>query len=206
MSTEHPPAEHPPAPEALKALETQFAGKVGSPHVFRDEWALEIDRPILHDVVAYLKNEHGYDYLVDICAIDNADVEPRFVVVYELTKFDINFSDIIRLTVSVEQEVAETEGVPSIVDLYPCCNWIEREVWDMSGVRFTNHPDLRRILMWEGYPYHPLRKEFPLEGKETEMPGVAFAEIAPIEGGPFVTSPGDHMHEREPRSRAPKLD
>lgn len=205
MSTAHPPADHPPAPKALNALEEQFAGKVGSPHIFRDEWAVEVDLTAIHDAVQYLRDIHGFDYLVDICAVDNADVEPRFIVVYEISQFT-PAPEVFRLTVSVDTETAEGEGVPTISDLYPCCNWIEREVYDMNGINFTGHPDQRRILMWEGYPFFPLRKEFPLEGKETEMPGVAFSEVAPIEGGPFVTSPSDHMRDREPRSRAPKLE
>ena len=205
MSTVHPPAEHPPAPAGLTAIEEKFAGKVGSPHVFRDEWALEVQPEVLHAAVALLRDQFGFDYFVDVAAVDNADIEPRFVVAYELSQFNEK-PQIIRLNVPITQDAAETTGIDSLCDLYPTANWLEREVYDMSGVKFANHPDLRRILMWEGYPFHPLRKEFPLEGKETELPGVAFSEVAPIEGGPFVTSPADHMHEREPRSRAPKLD
>jgi NADH-quinone oxidoreductase subunit C len=72
----------------------------------------------------------------------------------------------------------------------------------MMGIRFANHPDLRRIIMWEGYPYYPLRKDFPLEGKPSEMPEVAFTEPAPLAGGPFVAEPGaPHIADREPRAR-----
>jgi NADH-quinone oxidoreductase subunit C len=71
----------------------------------------------------------------------------------------------------------------------------------MMGIRFSGHPDLRRILMWEGYPYYPLRKDFPLAGKPSEMPDVAFSQPAPLAGGPFVTQPGTgHIDEREPRA------
>jgi NADH-quinone oxidoreductase subunit C len=72
------------------------------------------------------------------------------------------------------------------------------------GIRFRWHPDLRRIIMWEGYPYHPLRKDFPLAGKPTELPDIAFTRPAPLEGGPFVTAPGGKdTIEREPRARTP---
>ena len=72
----------------------------------------------------------------------------------------------------------------------------------MMGIRFRDHPDLRRILMWEGFPHHPLRKDFPLEGKPSDVPGLAFSEAAPLAGGPFVTVPTDGTTQaREPRAR-----
>ena len=72
----------------------------------------------------------------------------------------------------------------------------------MMGVRFRGHPDLRRIIMWEGYPHFPLRKDFPLGGKPTELPDIAFTQTAPIAGGPFVTVPGGKdAIEREPRAK-----
>jgi NADH-quinone oxidoreductase subunit C len=73
----------------------------------------------------------------------------------------------------------------------------------MMGIRFSGHPDLRRILMWEGYPYFPLRKDFPLEGKPTDLPETAFTDRAPLEGGPFVTTAGkQNVSQREPRAKA----
>jgi NADH-quinone oxidoreductase subunit C len=86
-------------------------------------------------------------------------------------------------------------------------NWHEREIYDMMGIRFRGHPDLRRILMWEGYPYFPLRKDFPLAGKPTDLPDVAFTKQAPQEGGPFVTvAGGKDAMSREPRVRIPQTD
>jgi NADH-quinone oxidoreductase subunit C len=80
----------------------------------------------------------------------------------------------------------------SIVPIYQGADWHEREIFDMMGLHFNGHPDLRRILMWEGYPYFPLRKDFPLEGKTSEMPNEAFSRPAPMEGGPFVAPPIVH--------------
>jgi respiratory-subunit NADH dehydrogenase subunit len=75
------------------------------------------------------------------------------------------------------------------------------------GIRFRGHPDLRRIIMWEGYPYYPLRKDFPLAGKPTDLPEVAFTETAPLAGGPFVTiAGGKDAIAREPRVRIPDTD
>ena len=105
--------------------------------------------------------------------------------------------------IRIKAPVEEGEQVPTVSDIWSTANWHEREVYDMMGIRFSDHPDLRRILMWEGYPFYPLRKEFPLAGKPSEMPDVAFTGEAPLEGGPFVTSPSEAgSKSREPRSRS----
>jgi NADH-quinone oxidoreductase subunit C len=107
----------------------------------------------------------------------------------------------LRINTHVAEEKSE---LPSVFGVWRTVNWHEREIFDMMGIRFTNHPDMRRILMWEGYPYFPLRKDFPLAGKETNIPNVAFTNPAPLEGGPFVTAPGRDAIEREPRIRNPE--
>ena len=109
-----------------------------------------------------------------------------------------------RLKTDVSEEKSE---LPSVLPVWRTANWHEREIYDMMGIRFSGHPDLRRILMWEGYPYFPLRKDFPLAGKPTDLPGVAFTQVTPMEGGPFVTLPSAaDAIAREPRVRMPEAD
>lgn len=183
--------------EANEALSARFGDAISGRVEFRDELTLSITPESLHPVCRFCRDELGFDLLLDISSVDNFDREPRFEVVYEL--YSLRHALHVRLkTTATEDE----PGVPTVSDLWPGANWHEREVWDMMGISFQGHPDLRRIIMWEGYPYHPLRKDFPLEGKYSDVPDVAFTEPAPLAGGPFVTSPVDGTTEvREPRSR-----
>ncbi|MEM6823247.1 MAG: NADH-quinone oxidoreductase subunit C [Verrucomicrobiota bacterium] len=164
--------------------------------VFRGEitWVIERDR--LKELMTGLKKD-GFDYLVDVSSVDNFGEEPRFEMIYEL------FSYTTEEHLRVKTKVSEDEcSVHTVSDLWAGAEWHEREVFDMMGIQFDSHPDLRRILMWDGYPYFPLRKDFPLEGKETEMPDIAFTKPAPLEGGPFVTAPDTAIaQKREPRAK-----
>jgi NADH-quinone oxidoreductase subunit C len=164
---------------------------------FRGEITLELTLAQIEPAGKFAKEELGFNFLTDLSSVDNFGDEPRFEVVYELYSMDSNIH--LRLKTRVSEDHLE---VPSVVHLWATANWHEREVYDMMGIRFANHPDLRRIIMWEGYPYYPLRKDFPLEGKPSEMPDVAFTQPAPLAGGPFVTLPSSgHIKDREPRSR-----
>lgn len=181
--------------EVIAALEAQFP--VLAKKEFRGETTLTFERLIIADVCAFAKSELGMDMLLDISSVDNFGTEPRFEVVYELYSVADNHS--LRLKVAVSEDELE---VPTVSGVWSAANWHEREVYDLMGVRFSGHPDLRRILMWEGYPFHPLRKDFPLAGRPSEAPDVAFSKSAPLEGGPFVTTPGPGgCREREPRSK-----
>ncbi len=163
---------------------------------FRGEHTVTVKLGELRAVMEFCREELKLNFLIDASSVDNMGTEPRFEMVYELAKVD----DSVHLR--VKAAVAEGEEVPTVSDLWATANWHEREIYDMMGIRFTDHPDLRRILMWEGYPYHPLRKEFPLAGKPTEMPDVAFTGVAPMADGPFVTSAGANSRVKAaPRAR-----
>jgi NADH-quinone oxidoreductase subunit C len=168
---------------------------------FRGEISVTVvDAERIADVCAYAKRELGFDFLVDLSSVDNYGEDPRWTVVYEL--YGLAHHCHLRLRTSVSEEKSE---LPTVTTVWKTADWHEREAYDMMGIRFRGHPDLRRILMWEGYPYFPLRKDFPLAGKPTELPEVAFTRPAPLEGGPFVTVPGGKDSiAREPRVRTPE--
>ena len=180
----------------IETLRKTIAEGIAETIEFRGETTLVVKLEALHPLMQICRAELGYEMILDISSVDHFGEHPRFEVVYELASVD----DAKHLR--VKAAVAEDEEVPSVVDLWPGADWHEREVWDMMGIPFSNHPRLKRILMWEGYPYFPLRKDFPLSGKPTEMPDVAFTGVAPLEGGPFVTSAGaEDTVRREPRAR-----
>ena len=184
--------------ESANKIKAKFGDIVSEPSEFRGEISLILSDPgKIFEVCSFAKQQLGFDYLVDITSIDNYGEDPRWTVLYHLRAID-NGNEI-RIKTLVSEEKSE---LPSVLPVWRTANWHEREIYDMMGIRFSGHPDLRRILMWEGYPYHPLRKDFPLAGKSSDLPGVAFTNPAPLEGGPFVTipSPGDAVG-REPRVR-----
>ncbi len=187
--------------ELANRLTAQFSGLLSGPAEFRGELTLVVADPEqIPDICAFAKRELGFNYLVDISSVDNFGDDPRFTIVYEL--YGLDHRCYLRLKTNVSEEKSE---LPTVTTVWRTANWHEREIYDMMGVRFRGHPDLRRILMWEGYPYFPLRKDFPLAGKLSDVPEVAFSEAAPLQGGPFVTVPGGKdALAREPRVRDPE--
>lgn len=184
------------ATELANRLHEKFGELVSAPAEFRGEVAVKVaDAERVVEVCAFAKKELSFDYLVDVSSVDNYGEDPRWTVVYHL--YGIASKQYLRLSVSVTEEKSE---LPTVTTVWRTADWHEREIYDMMGIRFRGHPDLRRILMWEGYPYFPLRKDFPLAGKPSDLPEVAFSKPAPLEGGPFVTAPGGKDSiEREPR-------
>lgn len=187
------------AKRLAQKLKKAFSTALGSVSEFRDELTLKVTDPAqIKDVCQYAKTELGFDYLVDVSSVDNYGEDPRFEVVYEMYGYEHQAH--LRLVATVSEESAV---IPSVTSVWKTADWHEREIYDMMGISFEGHPDLRRILMWEGYPYFPLRKDFPLAGKATELPEVAFSKPAPLEGGPFVTTAGSEDRQRgEPRSKS----
>lgn len=188
--------------ELLNSLGRLFGDKILGRIEFRGETTLVIAPEHLHEIAKCCRDELSFDYLLDISSVDNFGNDPRFEVVYEL--YSLTLAVHLRLKLAVSEEVC---AVDTVSDIWPTADWHEREIYDMMGIKFNNHPDLRRILMWDGYPFFPLRKDFPLEGKPSEMPDVAFSQAAPMEGGPFVTLPSTATtKDREPRARRPDLN
>lgn len=158
-------------------------------------------------VLRALRDEHGFDFLADLTAIDDGpNASPRFTIVWHL--YSTHSHEYVRITSTCSDSAAPT--MPTSTALWPAADWHEREVWDMFGIKFIDHPDLRRILMWDGYPYHPLRKDFPLAGLPADLPDEEIAaEIptklisAPMAGGPFValSSGGMNLGKIEPRAK-----
>ena len=184
-------------------LKTRFGELLSGPAEFRGEVTLSVtDAERIAEVCLFAKQSLGFNLLLDISAIDNYGEDPRWTIVYELYQMEQKLH--LRLKTDVSEEKSE---LPTVTTVWRTADWHEREIYDLMGVRFRGHPDLRRILMWDGYPYFPLRKDFPLSGKQTELPEVAFTKPAPLEGGPFVTVPGGKdALAREPRVRIPQTE
>lgn len=179
-SPTQPVLDHP----AFKAVKARFPGRKFRGTEYRGQSTLIVEPQELHAVMQFLRDDEGmkYDFLSDVMGIDYQGYPSktigRFAVVYNLVSYprDDRFFVKIFLDPSLPTEGIEEDPalyVDSVTDLWPGAEWGEREVFDMYGIRFRNHPDLRRILTWEEYPGHPLRKDYPLRGRgEREQYGV----------------------------------
>jgi len=150
-------------PAALKLLAESFPDEVRETRVVHGDALAVISAGALRKVMEFLKGDTRlqYDVLVDITAVDYLGQEPRFEVVYHLLSLAHHHR--LRIKVGV---CAETPTVESIAALWGNANWLEREVWDMFGIAFEGHPDLRRILLYPEFQGHPLRKDYPIHRRQ----------------------------------------
>jgi NADH-quinone oxidoreductase subunit C len=151
--------------KVLELLAGRFGEAIVESSEFKGDLTVVVALEKLHEVMQFLHDDATlhYDLLSDVVGIDRQPREPRFEVVYVLHSMD----DFKRLLVKVM--VAEDEAVPTVTDIWNSANWPEREVYDLLGISFSDHPDLRRIFMWDDFEGHPLRKDFPLRGKDFEQ-------------------------------------
>ena len=196
-------------------LNDALPGALKSHVVANNELTIEVELGEIVRVMAFLRDDPACEFkiLVDICGVDYPKREKRFDVVYHLLSLTKNQ----RLRVRVK--AADDEAVPSIVAVYPAANWFEREAFDMYGIAFADHPDLRRMLTDYGFSGHPLRKDFPLTGYvevryDDELKRVVYQPVqlvqefrdfdfmSPWEGAPHIMPDGNKAASGNPGKKA----
>ncbi|HLC43232.1 MAG TPA: NADH-quinone oxidoreductase subunit C [Methylomirabilota bacterium] len=155
-------------PAILLRVAERFGSRILETHDRLGDQTAVVDRAALIELLTYCRDELGlkFDMLMDLTAVDylkypGREDGPRFEVVYHLYSLPHNHR--LRVKVALEED---DPVVPTVVDLWPIANWFEREVWDMFGIRFEGHPDLRRLLMYEEFQGHPLRKDYPVSKRQ----------------------------------------
>ncbi|RFM24171.1 MAG: NADH-quinone oxidoreductase subunit C [Candidatus Thermochlorobacter aerophilum] len=160
--------------DIIQALQARFGHAIRDITEFRGETTLLVETSAIVDICRVLKLEHGFNYCADICGADRFTEEERFEVIYNLTNLEKRLRLRLKVRVSEENPV-----VPSVTSVWRAANWHERETYDMYGIRFEGHPDLRRMYMPEDFEYYPLRKDFPLIGVPGSIPLPEFDKKAP---------------------------
>ncbi len=206
--------------QALHELGAYIAGAraddVSGMSVAHGELSVQVRADHVVDVMTFLRDDSNCQFamLVDICGVDYPDRAKRFEVVYHLLSLRLNQR--LRVRLATDEETP----VPSVTTVFSCANWFEREVWDLYGVLFSDHPDLRRILTDYGFEGHPMRKDFPLTGHvevryDTEQKRVVYEPVtltqefrgfdfmSPWEGAHYVL-PGDEKAEQPAPAPAKK--
>jgi NADH-quinone oxidoreductase subunit C len=141
----------------IEHIDAQLPGAVADRHAFRGDQTVVVAKEYLLPLVDLLHHE-GFQMLVDLTAVDWPERTPRFDVVYHW----LNLASQERLRVKVP--LADGEAIPTLTARFKTADWFEREVFDLFGISFEGHPNLKRLLTWDDFPGHPLRKDFPLDG------------------------------------------
>jgi len=149
----------------IEKIKERFPGVVKDAYSFRDLQTVLIDKKSIIDVCRFLKETHEFDfsYLVDLTAVDFPEKDVRFEMVYNLYSISQSKRLFVKVNVDMDDLV-----VPSVTCLWESANWAEREVYDMFGIKFSGHPNLKRLLMPDDFEGFPLRKEFELDGEDEE--------------------------------------
>jgi NADH-quinone oxidoreductase subunit C len=152
-------------PDVVEALQSEFGKDVIEVSLYANEHTVRVAVNRIVDVCLFLKDDHGFTYLIDIGSVDRFTEDERFEIFYNLVSIEDGRR--IRLKVRVDEE---DPVVPTLTSVFRAADWNERECFDMLGVRFEGHPDLRRIYLPEDFEHHPQRKEFPLLGIPGSLP------------------------------------
>ena len=191
-----------------ESIKSALGGAVVESVMARGELTIEVRAAEILRVMLHLRDQAEFKILVDICGVDWPQREKRFDVVYHLLSLTRN------ARIRVKAKVGEGEGLPSVIGVYPAAGWFEREAFDMYGVAFADHPDMRRILTDYGFSGYPLRKDFPLTGYvelryDDELKRVVYQPVqlvqefrdfdfmSPWEGAPHIL-PGDEKAAMAP--------
>jgi NADH-quinone oxidoreductase subunit C len=149
----------------VENLKAKFASSVLEIAEFRGETTVVVKKDDIVDICQYLKKGEGFNFLTDLCGVDYlGKKDDRFMVVYNL--YNVTTHERLRLKVAVAEKDAAVDSVASV---WGTANWHERECWDLMGISFNNHPDLRRILMPADWVGHPLRKDYPVQGPDRAL-------------------------------------
>ena len=193
-----------------KKINSELTTKIKKSEIKHDQLYLSIDNEDLIDVTLFIKSNENTKFrqLIDITAVDYPEKIKRFKLVYLFLSHEFNQRIIISSLIN------ENEVIPSLTSIYPAANWMEREVFDMYGVKFKNHPDLRRILTDYGFEGHPLRKDFPITGHtevrysedqkkvinepvKLEQNYRNFDYESPWEGTKYIKNQSDHKNDKK---------
>ena len=160
MAGETARAESEAMQDLLRLIEPVLGPVLLGSRIEYGELAIEVEPQAIVRVLTYLRDDMNmlFKSFVDLCGVDWPDRERRFDVVYHL--LSLHHNQRIRVKIATDEHTP----VPSVTGVFPCANWFEREAWDMYGIFFSDHPDLRRLLTDYGFEGHPLRKDFPLTG------------------------------------------
>lgn len=149
----------------IQKSKEKFADSIVEINDFRDDLAITVNQNKILEYAKFLKEDDDLLFVMckDVTAIDWATRKNRFTVVYHVYSFKLNY------TLRIKSNL-EADNIESVTSVWPSANWYERETYDMYGIEFINHPDLRRMYMPEGFEYHPLRKDFPVLGIPDSLP------------------------------------